>query len=86
MREPCKADEPTAYEDAGPTMTTDTTNVAANTDRHLWPLVSEDYYADSMHVTAGGGIGINCGGLVIVKTLREWHALAAKDSPKPTAE
>jgi hypothetical protein len=28
--------------------------------------------------TAGGGIGINCGGLVIVKPLREWHALASR--------
>ena len=54
-----------------------------NTDRELWREVEGDYYADSIHVTKGGGIGINCGGLVIVKPLRGWHALAAKDLPKP---
>lgn len=80
MREPTQADEPTGYAESGPTMTTD--NTAMNTDRHLWPLVSDDYYADSIHVTAGGGIGMNVGGLVIVKTIREWHALAARDLPK----
>ena len=48
---------------------------AANTDRELW-RESDSYYADSIHVTADGGIGINCGGHVFVKPLREWHALA----------
>jgi hypothetical protein len=53
---------------------------AENTDTHLWPIVSryDDPFPDSIHVTAQGAIGINCGGLVIVKPLREWHALAAK--------
>lgn len=46
---------------------------AANTDRELW-REGDDYYADSIHVTASGGIGINVGGLVIVRPLREWHA------------
>ena len=58
-------------------------NSAANTDRELWREAPGDYYAHSIHVTARGGIGINCNGLVIVKPLREWHALAAKDLPKP---
>jgi hypothetical protein len=50
-----------------------------NTDREIWRGPDEGngaFYADSIHVTEGGGIGINCGGHVIVKPLREWHALA----------
>ena len=48
---------------------------AKNTDRELWREREGDYYADSVHATVGGGIGINCGGFVIVKTPRQWHAL-----------
>jgi hypothetical protein len=61
------------------------TGTCENTDTHLWPIVTRDSepFPDSIHVTASGGIGINCGGLVIVKPLKEWHALAAKDLPKP---
>ncbi len=55
-----------------------------NTDRELWREREGDYYADSIHVTEGGGIGINCGGFVIVKSLRAWHKLASKDLPPPT--
>jgi len=47
-----------------------------NTDRELWRERDGDYYADSIHVTKGGGIGINCGGTVYVKPIREWHKLA----------
>lgn len=55
-----------------------------NTDRELWRERPDDYYADSLHVTEGGGIGINCGGLVFVKPIREWHALAkAQQQPTP---
>lgn len=80
MREPTKADEPTGFVEGGPTRTTDNTGQCINTDRHLWPLVSDDYYADRLHVTADGqGIGINCGGHVIVKTLRAWHELDARN-------
>lgn len=53
---------------------------AQNTDRELWRGPDEgngSFYADSIHVTVGGGIGINCGGLVIVKPLRDWHRAAA---------
>jgi hypothetical protein len=49
-----------------------------NTDRHLWPQVSEDAFAPRIFVTAGDGIGIDVGGHVIVKLLRDWHALAAR--------
>lgn len=43
-----------------------------------------DFYSDSIHVTEGGGIGINVGGYVVVKTLREWHDLATQQvAPSP---
>lgn len=50
-----------------------------NTDRELWRGPDEgngSYYADSIHMTEGGGIGIDVGGRVIVMPLRDWHALA----------
>jgi hypothetical protein len=49
---------------------------AENTDVELWREVDGDYYAPSVHVTKDGGIGINVGGKVYVKPLREWHNLA----------
>ncbi len=52
---------------------------AQNTDVELWREREGDYYADSIHVTEHGGIGINCGGHVIVKTLRSWHDLDARN-------
>jgi hypothetical protein len=55
------------------------TQQAKNTDRELWRGPDDgngSYYADSIHVTAAGGIGIDVGGRVIVKSLRAWHALA----------
>ena len=52
------------------------TNQAQNTDRELWREREGDYYADSIHVTKQGSIGINCGGFVIVKPLFAWHSLA----------
>jgi hypothetical protein len=56
----------------------DTHQAALNTDREIWREREGDYYADSIHVTAQGGIGINCGGLVIVKSLRDWHRLESE--------
>lgn len=50
-----------------------------NTDRELWRGPDEgngSYYADSIHVTQDGGIGIDVGGTVIVRPLREWHRAA----------
>ena len=47
-----------------------------NTDRELWRERADDYYAPSLFVTEGGGIGINVGGSVIVKPVRDWHSLA----------
>ena len=49
-----------------------------NTDRHLWPETSPvDAPEEKLFVTSAGGIGINIGGHVIVRPLREWHRLAA---------
>lgn len=52
----------------------------ANTDRELWrepdTTGNVDFYSPSIHVTERGGIGINCGGTVVVMPLRQWHALA----------
>lgn len=50
-----------------------------NTDREIWRGPDEgggDFYADSLHITKGGALGINCGGSVYVKPIREWHRLA----------
>lgn len=61
---------------AAPERTADK-GAAMNTDRQLWRelgIMSGD--CPSIHVTKEGGIGINVGGFVIVKTLRQWHALA----------
>ena len=49
-----------------------------NTDRELWRadngdiLDPDNYYADSVFVTADGEIGIQSGGHVAVKSPREW--------------
>ena len=47
-----------------------------NTDKEIWRERPGDYYADSIHVTEHGGIGIECGGYVIVKSVRKWHEVA----------
>lgn len=60
-----------------------------NTDEELWRETEGDYYADSIHATQDGGIGINVGGLVYVRTLSQWHELAtysgATRNPMSTA-
>lgn len=59
----------------------DWTDARENTDRELWRGPDEgngSYYADSIHITKMGGIGINCGGHVIVKSPRAWHGLAKR--------
>lgn len=52
------------------------TQVVINTDKELWREIEDDYYSPSIHVTEHGGIGINVGGCVAVKPVREWHKLA----------
>ncbi len=44
-----------------------------NTDREIWRAVPGDFYADKIHVTEHGGIGIDCGGHVLVAPVRKWH-------------
>lgn len=62
-----------------------------NTDREIWRGPDEgsgDFYADSLHITKDGALGINCGGSVYVKPIREWHHLAGgliKMRPDPDA-
>jgi hypothetical protein len=56
-----------------------------NTDVEIWRETPGDYYAPDIFVTKEGGIGINVGGLCIVKTVREWHILAAEADGIPTS-
>jgi hypothetical protein len=50
-----------------------------NTDKEIYREHPGDYYADSIHVTESGhGIGINCGGHVIVASIRKWHDCGEK--------
>lgn len=45
---------------------------AANTDRVIYRTPNNSMYDDRILVTKGGGIGIDVGGHVIVKPLRDW--------------
>lgn len=62
------------------TMIHETNNMPVkNTDRELW-RESDDrsQCSPTIHVTQDGHIGINVGGTVITRTIREWHDLAVK--------
>lgn len=48
-----------------------------NTDREVWRETPGDFYSNSVHLTATGGLGINVGGTVYVKPPAEWHRLAS---------
>jgi len=50
-----------------------------NSDRELFREIEGDYYSDKIFVTKEGGIGINCGGSVIISPIRNWFQ-AMKDS------
>lgn len=72
-------------------MSTESANdmAALNTDREIYRGPDEgcgDYYADSLHITKDGWLGINCGGTVYVKPIREWHRLAGGPISIKTAE
>lgn len=60
-------------------------NTAQNTDVEIWREFPEDYYSSSIHVTATGAIGINCGGYVIVLPISRWHELASAGKAKHEA-
>lgn len=53
---------------------------ALNTDRELYREpkgdLPSDYYANSLHVTIDGRIGMDVGGNVYCMPIRDWHALA----------
>ena len=52
------------------------TETSENTDKEIWRKKPGDYYSPSIHVTEEGGIGINCGGHVIVAPIERWHEVA----------
>lgn len=61
-------------------------NAAMNTDVDLWREPYDDSvgsFDNVLFVTKHGGIGIRVAGIVYVKPLREWHALAMKADPPP---
>lgn len=70
-----------AFDDLASELEAMTDEAKVNTDREIWCEREGDFYADSIHVTEGGGIGIDCGGYVIVMPVREWHRLAASLRP-----
>jgi len=51
---------------------------ALNTDKEIWRRRPDDYWADSIHVTEGNGIGLNVKGHVIVAPIERWHELGNK--------
>jgi len=55
-----------------------------NTDRELWREYPGDFYANSVHVTKGGGIGMNVGGHVIVAPITAWFVAMQSVQPRPT--
>lgn len=57
-------------------MNRDTEMACENTDKEIWREREDDYYADSIHATPDGRIGMSCGGMVITKPIREWHKAA----------
>ena len=56
----------------------DTDAPCKNTDREIWRKIAGDYYSPSIHITGGGGVGMNVGGYVIVMPVEQWHALACQ--------
>jgi hypothetical protein len=61
-------------------MSEDRSKARLNTDIELWRERPGDYYSDSVFLTKGGGIGINCAGNVIVRTPRNWQALVRENA------
>lgn len=59
---------------------------ALNTDRDLWRELTGDYYANRVFLTKGGGIGMDVGGLCIVKSIKDWHTLASKSLDETTSQ
>ena len=58
----------------------DNNRCGKNTDIEIWREKKDDYYADSIHITEKNDVGLNCGGPVQVKPIREWHKLAEENA------
>jgi hypothetical protein len=52
-----------------------------NTNRELWREKEGDFYSDSIHLTAEGMIGMNCGGRVVEMPIEQWVSLAPVSHP-----
>ncbi len=50
----------------------DEMRAAKNTDTPLFSEIEDDYYSPSCHMTKTRELGINVGGTVFVRSLREW--------------
>jgi hypothetical protein len=44
----------------------------------VWPKAADSPIGWSVRIEGGEAIGIECNGLVIVKTAKEWHRLAGE--------
>ena len=53
---------------------------AENTDKKIYEAPGDEGYRDYLFVTAGGSLGVACGGKVIVMPIREWHRLGSTDA------
>ena len=53
-----------------------TEQAVVNTVKTIWREDVSDRPGDSIFVTEGGGIGIQCGGHCVVMKVREWFKLA----------
>ena len=73
LKEIMDAEQPEAQ---GAVRSGDLLGCCANTDKEIWRKKPGDYYAPSIHVTEGGGIGMNVGGHVIVAPIERWHDAA----------
>lgn len=58
-------------------------NEKRNTDKQIWRETPGDYYSPSIHVTEGGGIGLQVSGNVIVLPVQKWMELAMQPKIEP---
>jgi len=58
----------------------DENQACENTDVEILRQHRAGFSEDTLHVTKDGALGINCGGYVIVKPIREWFRLATLEA------
>ena len=56
--------------------------VENNNDKVIWKANKENFLSEEIIITETGGVGINCGGHVIVLPIRTWHELAKNSKSK----